>query len=206
VATLESYRNVEFNQGHELGSAHKFKPDVQGGVCAALCNCWILKMWDGMNPYDMVELNKEFNIAVSKQRIWADAFGQVKGNLETNYNSISHITRIRLSVAATGQFVDPLGTSFGTVGDGDYMLEFRFGEKKGGHMMAFFTNGNAMALFDPNLGVFIASGTPAVKDFAAQLWAKYASWGLVVGTWIVWSITKAESARERMLKKLGQTT
>ncbi len=200
MATLESYQNVEFSQGQVLSNDHKFKPDVQGGVCAALCNCWLLKLWDGMGADDMVALKKEFDVAVSKQRIWKDAFAQTKSNLANNYNSISHITRIQLSQASTGQFVDPLGLTFDSAGDGFYMLEFRFSE--GGHMMAFYKNGSSITLFDPNLGVYTANGATAVKDFAAQLWAKYFSWGFSVAKWIVWTITKAESARDRMLKLL----
>jgi hypothetical protein len=176
-------------------------PEGQGGVCAALCNAWQLRLIAGKAADDAAGLKKEFDISVNKQRKWVDAFAQTKStDLTVNYNSISHVTRMTFTDATTGQFVDPRSSAIDTLTDGYYILGINFQSEA--HIVAYYKSGNACCIYDPNLGMFGAAGADEIKSLVTLIWAKYREYGLPIGSWQIWSISKAESARERMLKSL----
>lgn len=201
MAALSNYEVVAFDQSDVLGSTYRNKRDVQGGVCAALCVAWVHAIEGGASTGDINALIRQFDLSVNKQRIITDAYSQVDGVRSAIYNSISHITRLTLTFEDSGDYVDPIKQCFVNLNDGFYFLSISFDE--GAHMIALWKDGDEMVLFDPNFGVFQADDNTEVEDLAEALFAEYASIGMAIESWRVFSLAFAESALARFKRISG---
>lgn len=70
-------------------------------------------------------------------------------------------------------------------------------------MIALAKEGDVMVLFDPNFGVFQADDNVEVEDLAEALFAEYASIGMAIKSWRVFSLELAESALDRFKRISG---
>ncbi len=203
MADLADYGLVAFDQMDVLGSTYRNKRDVQNGVCAALCVAWVQAIAGGASASDMDASIRQFDLAVNKQRIIIDAFSQVGGVRSAIYNSVSHITRLTLTFEVGGDYVDPIKQCFVNLKDGFHFLSVSFDE--GPHMIALFKVDHEMVLFAPNFGVFQADDNPGVEDLAGGLFAEYASDGMAIKSWTVFSLKDADSALARYKRISGAT-
>jgi hypothetical protein len=204
MAELSSYLEEDFDQGTTLSTDYKYKGDVQGGICAALCITWI-KLVIERGSGSIVDLLKEVDLSINMQRIIKDAYAKVNGARADVFNAISHVTRIKVTLDSSGQFVNPFAAKFGTLGDGPFLLSISF-SSGGAHMIAILKAGNLAAVMDPNFGIFAMEGKPAFDDFPVQLFAKYASFGMTISEWRIFDVEEAKSAAERMKEALAKLT
>ena len=209
MPNLTDYLVASMNQGKVLSGDYALKKDVQGGICAALCNVFLLLFMDGKASGDpnaiLAAVRKEFNIAINKQRIWKDAYSQSKSDRITTWNSVSSITRLHFTLADQGKALEPFKKQLPLLGSGAYFISIAFASNKGAHMLTMLKVDADLVLFDPNIGLFEVPGAD-VEQFSSLFFGAYKAAGYDLDDWLIGQATQAKSARERMMEALNKLT
>lgn len=211
MATLNDFLTAEFSQGTRLSGDFRYKKEAQPGICLSLVVSWIRVLTSGKDFSDAEDLAKaialDFNMSIVRQSIFDDSMQNVTSitwaGLADKWNAVSSVTGIKFGCLNVGSTVDPLIVATFNLADGVYMLRITFNEGSG-HAIGLLKLGTDFVVFDPNLGLFEIDD---LATFAPLLWQKYkVDFRLTINAWGLYSMTKAETARERMIAALGKLT
>ena len=208
MAVLNDFRVAEFSQGTRLSGDFTYKKDAQPGVCLALVVSWFRVLSSGKVASEddlMKAIAKDFGMSIVRQSVFDDSMRNVASitwaGLADKWNSVSTVTGISFGLEDVGMAVDPMVVATFALATGTYVLRITFNEG-GGHAIGFAKVGDEFMFFDPNLGLFAVDD---LATFATLLWQKYrVAFRLTVNDWGLYSMTKAETARERMVAALAK--
>jgi hypothetical protein len=144
-------------------------------------------------------------MSIVRQSIFDDSLKNVTSitwsGLADKWNTVSTVTGLSFALEDSGIAVDPMVVATFALADGAYVLRITFNEG-GGHAIGFAKIGADFMFFDPNLGLFEVDD---LATFATLLWQKYrVDFRLTVNAWGLYSITKAQTAKERMVAALAK--